>query len=201
MSAALVSIIGPPAVGKTTLAEFLCSVLPAELIREDYAGNPFLADAYAGVPSARLPSQLYFLNSRMGQLSLLSWPTTGCFVSDYGFCQDRLFAHAILADDDLAAYEKIARRLGSLVRQPDVVIHLDASEMTLIERIDCRGRDFERAITPEFLAKMRQSYKAAAAELACPAIRVDCEKTDLLAKEPRSELLMQLRKHLTDSRP
>ena len=197
MSAALVSIIGPPAVGKTTLAEFLCSVLPAELIREDYAGNPFIADAYAGQSAARLPSQLYFLNSRVGQLSLLSWPENGCFVSDYGFCQDRLFATATLTDDDLAAYEKIARRLSGLVHHPDVVIHLDAVESTLMERIARRGRDFERAVTPEFLARMRQSYRAAVAELACPIISIDCEKIDLLAEKPRSQLLNSLRRHLT----
>ena len=68
MSAALISIIGPPAVGKTTLAALLAAKLPAELIREDYAGNPFLADSYAGSEQARLPGQLYFLLSRVGQL-------------------------------------------------------------------------------------------------------------------------------------
>ena len=45
MAATLISIIGPPASGKTTLAESLCADLEAELVREDYAGNAFLADS------------------------------------------------------------------------------------------------------------------------------------------------------------
>ncbi|RKY23662.1 MAG: deoxynucleoside kinase, partial [Planctomycetota bacterium] len=41
MAAKLISIIGPVAVGKTTLAECLAAQLPAEILYEDYAGNPF----------------------------------------------------------------------------------------------------------------------------------------------------------------
>jgi deoxyadenosine/deoxycytidine kinase len=196
VSAPLFSVIGPPAVGKTTLAEFLMNDLPAEIIREDYAGNPFLAQAYAGVAEARLPSQLYFLMSRVGQLSLASWPASGRFVSDYGFCQDRLFARTTLHGDDLRAYEKIAGRLEGLVRKPDVLIHLDASESTLLERIARRGRDFEKAITAAFLAHMRESYAEAALAAECPVFRVDCEITDLREVVQRSGLLNELKKML-----
>ena len=92
MSAKLVSIIGPVASGKTLLAEKLSAELPAGLIREDYAGNPFLADSWAGQDDKLLAGQLYFLMSRVKQLALSAWPDDGTFVSDYGFCQDRIFA-------------------------------------------------------------------------------------------------------------
>ncbi len=196
MTASLVSIIGPPAVGKTTLAEHLAAELPAELIREDHAGNPFLADAYGGVEEARLPSQLYFLTSRVGQLSQLGWPDGGVRVSDYGFCQDRIFARATLADDDWAVYERTAERLGRLVKPSDVLICLDADEQTLLARMARRGRAHERFIRACFIADMRRSYAAAAAEATCPVIDVNCEDVDLRDPAARAPVTEQVRRAL-----
>lgn len=196
MTPALVSIIGPPAVGKTTLAEYLAAELPAEMIPEDYAGNPFVFDAYGGVAEARLPSQLYFLMSRVGQLSLLTWPQDGVRVTDYGFCQDRIFATATLSAEDLRVYDRTAGRLGRLVKQPDVLVHLDADEETLLARIAARGRAHERFITAEFLAGLRRSYAQAASEAACCAIAVDCRTVDLRDAACRSRLVEQVRSTL-----
>ena len=122
MSATLISIIGPPAVGKTTLAEGLSTELPGELIYEDYEGNPFLADSYTGGGDACLPAQLYYLMSRVKQLALAAWPVEGRFISDYGFCQDRIFAERRLGADDLKLYRRVARRVEGLVKGPDVLL-------------------------------------------------------------------------------
>ena len=104
MSALLISIIGPPAVGKTTLADLLAGDLPADVIYEDFAGNPFLAASYTGQSISRLPAQMYYLISRLAQLRESTWPHAGTVVSDYGYCQDRIFASLRLSPDDLAQY-------------------------------------------------------------------------------------------------
>jgi deoxyadenosine/deoxycytidine kinase len=179
VSAALVSIIGPPAVGKTTLAEHLADELPARLLREDYEGNPFLAESYLGRAEARLPAQLYYLMSRTSQLSRLGWPAEGLAVSDYGFCQDRVFARQRLDAAELAVYEQVAARMASLVQPPDVLICLDASEATLLARIARRGRAFETAMTGDFLAAMRRAYGAEARAASCAVIEVDCDRVDV----------------------
>ena len=196
MSAPLVSIIGPPACGKTTLGELLAAELPAELIREDYGGNSFLAESYAGSGCARLPGQLYFLLSRVSQLWAGRWPADGLRVSDYGFCQDRVFAEVRLSPEEMELYDRLARRLEGLVRPPDVLVHLDARESTLLERIANRGRHFERVMTMEFLATMRRKYDEASQAAACPVIRVDCDKVDLLAAFARAEIVAAIRKKL-----
>ncbi len=195
MSCALVSVIGPPAVGKTTLAEHLAAELPAEMIREDYAGNPFLADGYGGVAQARLPSQLYFLMSRVGQLSLLGWPERGVRVTDYGFCQDGIFARVTLSQADWTTYEHAAVRLGQLVKPPDVLIHLDADEATLLSRIAVRGRAHERFITAEFLTALRQAYAQAADQASCAVLRLN-GATDLREFASRAPLIEQVRSAL-----
>jgi len=189
VSAALISIIGPPAAGKTTLAERLCQALPAQLIREDYAGNPFLVDACLGRAEARLPSQLYFLLSRVGQLGVANWPAKGTFVTDYGFCQDRVYARASLAAGDLRLYGRVAGRVEGLVHPPGLLIALDASEATLLDRIARRGRDFEKVMTAGFLSGIRRAYNQIAAQSPCPVIRVDCETTDLREEAALAQLI------------
>jgi len=196
MSAKLISLIGPPASGKTTVAELLAAELPAELIREDYAGNPFLAESYVGDESSRLPGQLYFLMSRVKQLSAADWPERGTFVSDYGYCQDRLFARLRLGPDDRRLYERLARRIDPLVHPPDLLIHLDAPVEALLRRIDRRGRSYEKAMTREFLSLMRGRYNALAGRGDCPVILIDTESIDLRDREAMAGLVSEIRAKL-----
>lgn len=196
MSAALVSVIGPPAVGKTTLAERLSQDLPGRLLREDYEANPFLAESYLGVDEVRLPAQLCYLMARAAQLSRRNWPAQGLIVSDYGFCQDRLFARMRLAEAELAVYEGVAAYVAPLVRPPDVLVCLDAAETTLLERIARRGRGFEMTMDAAFLGAMRQAYRAAARQADCPVICVDCDRVDVRRKSQRRDLVERLRREV-----
>lgn len=198
MSARLISLIGAPAAGKTTLAQRLSEELAAGLILEDYAGNPFLAESYAGKAQAKLPGQLYFLMSRVGQLSRLSWPAEGLVVSDYAFCQDRIFARLGLEGSDLRTYEKLARRVDGLVHEPDMVVFLAADASTLLRRIAHRGRGFEQALTGGFLETIQRAYEEAVAELTCPVIRVDCGRTDLRQGDERAALIEEIRRRLAE---
>ena len=154
----LISIIGPPAVGKTTLARLLSERLAARLICEDFEGNVFLADSYRGFGEACLPAQLQFLLSRVAQLSQSALRDDRVVVSDYGFCQDRIFAMEKLSADEYEVYRVVADRLGGLVIPPALVICLDAPVDVLVERIARRGRGYESCMTPEFLASMRDAY-------------------------------------------
>ncbi|MCE5324810.1 MAG: deoxynucleoside kinase [Planctomycetaceae bacterium] len=188
MSATLISLIGPPAAGKTTLAALLAADLSAGQIHEDFAGNPFLADSFQGRDEARLPAQLYYLLSRVRQLSAESWPASGLFISDYGFCQDGLFARVRLADAELATYRKIAAPLGALVRRPDVLVVLDAPVEVLLERLAGRGRAFEAFMTAEFLESMRQEYRKLVAEAPCPVVEIDTSLVDIRDSHDRQTI-------------
>ena len=196
MSGALISIIGPPAAGKTTTAEWLADEVAGRLILEDYAGNPFLARSYLGDSSCSLPAQLYFLFSRVRQLNLSAWPAEGLAVSDYGFCQDGVFARQNLSAEDLATYRRVAGPAASLVKGPDVLIHLDGDEQVLLERIGRRGREYERNFTAEFIAAMRGAYHQQAEQAACPVLAVDVGKVDLCDGQARSELLKAVKETL-----
>lgn len=191
--APLLSVIGLPASGKTTLAELLAMELPAKLIREDYEGNPFLAESYCGPDAMRLPAQAFYLLSRVSQLSVAHWPARGTFVSDYGFCQDRVYASLRLCPDDLAAYEPLLARVSPLVRPPSAMVYLDADPEALIERIAIRGRSFEKAMTVDFLADMREAYNGIVEAANCPVLTVRCDEVDLRNHRPRAKLIERIR--------
>lgn len=196
MSAKLISIIGPPASGKTLLGEKLATELSGELIREDYSGNPFLAESYVGSTETRLPSQLFFLFSRLKQLQEANWSEEGIFVSDYGFCQDAIFARQRLNDRDLEVYRRIASLAPRMVHSPDLIISLDASTETLIERIAQRGRDYESAIDNEFIGAMRKEYSSVAGRADCQVITIDTDVVDLRDPQERAKLIEVIRRKL-----
>jgi deoxyadenosine/deoxycytidine kinase len=188
MAAALVSIIGPPASGKTTVAQWLAEALDARLIREDYQGNPFLSESYLGRADLVLPAQLYFLYSRVAQLCRANWPAAGVAVSDYGFCQDAAYADINLSAADLAVYRRVAAPAGDVVKRPDVLICLDGSDAVLLDRIARRGRRHETVFTADFLESMRRAYRRIADAAECPVVSVDTGRVNLLEKPAQTEL-------------
>jgi len=196
VSAALISIIGPPASGKTTTAEWLSQALPARLIREDYAGNPFLEGAYLGRREFALRAQLYFLFSRLSQLDLATWPETGPAASDYGFCQDAIYAASNLSAEDLVVYRRLAEPGAKTVKPPDLLIALDGDEKILLERIARRRRRHELTFTPEFMNGLRQAYREVVAAADCPVLSVDVCAVDLLAADAQAKLIGEVREAL-----
>ena len=198
MSARLISIIGPPASGKTTLAQWLAQVLPARLVLEDYAGNPFLPQSYLGQQDLALPAQVCFLFSRLAQLKRDAWPADGLVVSDYGFCQDSVYASRNLAGADWDSYRRLAEQVERAVKPPDVLIHLDAPEPVLLERIARRGRSYERAFSAEFLAGLRESYRQFCPGGDCKVIRLDSVEVNLLDGAQRASVLDRVKQALRE---
>ncbi|MBT3278764.1 MAG: deoxynucleoside kinase [Phycisphaerales bacterium] len=190
----LISIMGPIGVGKTTLAEHLAEELGAELVLEDFAGNPYLADSCRGRNDLILPSQVYFLMTRARQLAREHWDSReGLAVSDYAFCQDELYARLKLVPQELAIYRALLEPTMGLVTRPRVLIHLDAPLEVLCDRIAGRGREFESWYTEEFLAAHRQAHWDYQPPAGVKLLRVNTAESDLREDSTREKLGRMIR--------
>lgn len=151
---------GPIGVGKTSLATKLAESLSADLMLEEVYENPFLQRFYEEGQSAALPAQMFFLFARARQIEALRQSDlfASVRVADYLFSKDQLFADLNLNSDELSLYNQVAETLDVDAPVPDLVIYLQASVDSLLERIARRGIAFERVIDRSYLERLTDAY-------------------------------------------
>jgi len=151
---------GPIGVGKTSLAKKVADSLSADTVLEEVFENPFLKQFYEDGRSAALPAQMFFLFARARQVEGLRQSDLFATVrvSDYLFAKDRLFAELNLSPDELALYDQVQASLKVDAPVPDLVIYLQASVDSLLDRIAKRGIEFERAIDRAYLERLTDAY-------------------------------------------
>lgn len=154
-----VAIDGPIGVGKTSLVEMLAQRFHGTKILED-VDNPFLPDFYRKKKGSAFQTQLFFLLSRyqqQGEVAQIDLFTT-LVVADYHFPKDKIFACLNLDDSELLIYDRLYTLLVESVPKPDLVIYLQGSLETCMNRIKKRAQAIERGITPEYLAQLIEAY-------------------------------------------
>jgi len=151
---------GPIGVGKTSLAKRLAESLAADLLLEEVYENPFLERFYRDGQSAALPAQMFFLFARARQIEGLRQADlfSSIRVSDYLFAKDQLFAEINLSPEELNLYSQVTESLNVEAPVPDLVIYLQSSVDTLLERISRRGVSYERAIDRRYLETVTDAY-------------------------------------------
>ena len=155
-----IAVEGPLGAGKTSLARRLADSLSADLVLEEVYENPFLERFYRDGQSAALPAQMFFLFMRARQMESMRQSDlfSSVRVSDYLFAKDRLFAELNLSTDELQLYNQVEATLAIDAPVPDLVIYLQASVDSLLERIARRGVLYERAIDRRYLERLTDAY-------------------------------------------
>lgn len=151
---------GPIGVGKTSLAKLMAERFQTDLMLELPDENPFLQKFYQNPARYALPTQLFFLFQRIGQLRDLTQRDffEKAVVSDFLLEKDRMFASLTLDEEELKLYQQIYQHQSPQTPTPDLVIYLQASPNSLIERVQKRGKDYEANINEAYLAELNDAY-------------------------------------------
>ena len=156
-----VAIEGVIGVGKTTLARLLQPAFDAEIILEVFEENPFLSDFYGDRERYAFQTQIFFLLSRYHQQrrTIQDVVATGRnLIADYTFAKDSLFARINLKGDELDMYYKVHEALAEKIQKPDLLVYLQATTDTLMQRIALRDRPYERHMERSYIAELNMAY-------------------------------------------
>jgi deoxyadenosine/deoxycytidine kinase len=152
---------GPIGCGRTSLAHKLAERLQARLLLEDPESNPFLRQFYQDMRRYALSTQLFFLFQRVEQIAGLRQPELFSgqpTVADFTLAKDPLFARLTLNDAEYQLYSRIYDHVKPQAPTPDLVIYLQASVDTLIERVNRRGLASESNISEDYLRRLSEAY-------------------------------------------
>jgi deoxyadenosine/deoxycytidine kinase len=192
-----VAVAGNIGVGKSTLVSLLCARLGWQPFYEPVAENPYLADFYQDMRAWAFHSQIFFLTHRLrAHRQLLDHPTSA--VQDRSVYEDaevfahNLFRQGLIDERDYSSYCELYRVLIEFLPPPDLVVYLRASVPTLMERIQRRGRDYERTITPEYLDQLNALYEDWITHFSlCPVLAVPADDLDYVSNHYHMDLIVR----------
>jgi deoxyadenosine/deoxycytidine kinase len=191
-----VAVAGNIGVGKSTLVTLLSERLTWQPFYEPVEENPYLADFYHDMRAWAFHSQIFFLTRRLRiHRQLVNYPDSA--IQDRSVYEDaEIFAHNLyrqnlINERDYHAYHELYQVLTEFLPAPDLVIYLRASVPTLLERIQHRGRDYERQITSVYLAQLNELYEDWVSRFSlCPLLSVPADDLDYVANSYHLDLIV-----------
>lgn len=156
-----IAVEGPIGVGKTSLAKRIADHFQYELLKEIVEENPFLGKFYENIEEWSFQLEMFFLTNRYKQLNDIRkdyLSQNQPVVADYHIAKNMIFAQRTLAASEFDKYSKIFSILTEDIALPNMVIYLDASLETLLERIEMRDRKAEQHIQPDYLKQLSADY-------------------------------------------
>lgn len=183
-----IAIEGPIGIGKTSLAKKLSNHFNYHLLKEIVEENPFLGKFYDDIDEWSFQTEMFFLCNRFKQLEDIDKKylrANKAVIADYHISKNMIFAKRTLQEDKLEKYEKIYQILTTDMPTPNMLIYLNASLDTILDRIRRRGRNIEQNIKASYLAQLRNDYEDymnAFEQLHpdIPVIRINGDTTDFV---------------------
>jgi len=160
-----IAVAGNIGSGKTTLTRLLAKHYGWKPHFEDVDDNPYLNDFYEDMQRWSFNLQIYFLNSRFGQIVDIR-RKGDTVIQDRTIYEDahifapNLHIMGLMSTRDFNNYLNLFNLMSSLIQPPDLLIYLRGSVPTLVSQIQKRGRDYEKNIRLDYLQRLNERYEA-----------------------------------------
>lgn len=202
-----IAVEGPIGVGKTSLAKKIASTFDFHLLREIVEENPFLGKFYDDIEEWSFQTEMFFLCNRYKQLEDIEkifLTKNEPVVADYHISKNMIFAKRTLKDRQFEKYAEIYKILTTDMPQPNMMIYLDASLDTLMNRIKKRARIVEQNIQPAYLQQLAEDYQHFMKEFELqnphiPVIRINGDELDFVQNQRDLEIILkEIESHLKE---
>lgn len=158
-------IVGATGVGKSSIINHIQSIKPSLVYSDPYNDNPFISDAYKNRNSA-FQSQIFFFKEFLKIHKRITMDVNvsnilqerSIFESIYIFCSNYLL-EGVFSQDEYNLMEELLNEVTSDFIRPHSIIYLKASPETIINRINRRGRLFEKSIDTQFIKRQISLYE------------------------------------------
>jgi len=182
-------VAGNIGAGKTTLTDRLATRLGWDGAYENVENNPFLSDFYDDMRKWAFHLQVYFLGDRAAQHLKMSASPRSAIIDRSIYEDAHIFARAAhhlgnITEREYLAYRQLFDIVVGELPTPDLLLFLDASVETLMERIYGRGRDMEGGITADYLGLLDSYYQdwLAGFDL-CPVLTIPADDLNFVNNE------------------
>lgn len=148
-----IEIVGNIASGKTTLVKIL-HLNNFKKLFEDFNKINFLKPFYKNPKIFAFETELQFLLQHYHQIKKNKSNNSIC---DFSFYLDSFYALTTLTQNEMLCFTNIHNEILTQLKKPDLIIHLVCPINILFERIQNRGRNFEKKINIDFLNRIESS--------------------------------------------
>lgn len=193
----LITLAGTVGVGKSTLTKTLAETLGFKAAFEKVDGNPYLEDYYHDFKKWSFHLQMYFLAERFKQQKQMHEDGLG-YVQDRSIYEDvGIFAklqydQGNMTTRDFNTYHSLfeAMVMNPYFPKPDVLIYINGSFESIMNRIHARGRQMEIDTPVEFWKDLYERYQIWIDNFQeCPVLQLDIDYYDCNDKNSMKEIV------------
>lgn len=199
-SNSLITLAGTVGVGKSTLTKALSDTLGFKAAFEKVDDNPYLEDYYRDFQKWSFHLQMYFLAERFKQQKQMHEEGLG-YVQDRSIYEDvGIFAklqydQGNMSTRDYDTYHSLfeAMVMNPYFPKPDVLIYINGSFESIMNRIHARGRSMEINTAPEFWEDLYNRYQNWIKNFQeCPVLHLDIDQYDCRNPASMQEIVTAL---------
>jgi len=191
-----ITVAGNVGAGKSTFTKLIGEKLNFNTSFEKVDDNPYLEDFYKDQARWGFHLQLYFLSQRFQDQKAIGEAKEN-HIQDRSIYEDvEIFAKSLydngkMSKRDFDTYSELFYAMMSpYLVKPDLMVYLEGSVDTIIDRIQQRGREMEKAVPREYWLNLHNRYEKWLKEYnESPVLIVNIDQVDLMENPDQVEAI------------